>query len=405
MVRKLKNIFHLIKAVISNIIYGFPSKRIKVVGITGTDGKTTTSHLIYHILKSCGKKTSVISSIYANIAGEKFDTGFHVTTPDTFQTQKYISSAVNHGDEYFILETTAHGLDQNRVWGIDYLVSVLTNITHEHIKSISGYDYFGSYDNYLKSKSLMMRSSKKIILNKDDQSYQKILKTLKKHNLSSSILTYSLNNKADFIWSESIKTELIGDYNKYNILAAISVASILGIEKDQILKAVSTFKLPKGRFEIIQKNDFKIVIDFAHTINGLNQVLKTVRRHLIKGNGKIIHVFGCAGLRDTAKRPEMGKISAKYSNLIILTEEDFRTEDLNKICAQIGSGIKEMGKKYMVIENRSQAIKKAVSLSKKDDVIVITGKGHEQSLCRGNKECPWDERKAVQHAILEQIKH
>jgi len=401
MIRKLKNIFHLIKAIIANIVYGFPSRRIKVIGITGTDGKTTTSHLIYHILKSCGKKVSVISSIYANIAGEKFDTGFHVTTPDSFQTQKYISSAVNHGDEYFVLETTAHGLDQNRVWGIDYMVSVLTNITHEHIKSVSGYDYFGSYDNYLKSKSLMMRSSKKIILNKDDQSYEGVMQTLKNNIISSLIFTYSLNNKADFMWSESIKTELIGDYNKYNILAAISVANILGIEKDKILKAVSTFKLPKGRFEVINTDKgFTIVIDFAHTINGLNQVLKTVKNHLIYGSGKIIHVFGCAGLRDIAKRPKMGKISAKYSDLIILTEEDFRTEDVCKICAQIGSGIKETGKKYIVIENRNQAINKAVSLAKKDDVIIFTGKGHEQSLCRGNKEYPWDERKAIEHAIL-----
>lgn len=401
MIRKLKNIFHLIKAIIANIIYGFPSRKICVIGVTGTDGKTTTSHLIYHILKTCGKKASVISSIYANIAGEKFDTGFHVTTPDSFKIQKYISSAVNHGDKYFVLETTAHGIDQNRVWGIDYMICALTNITHEHIKSISGYDYFGSYDNYLKSKSLMMRSSKTIILNKDDQSYQKVIKTLKKHNLSSSIFTYSLNNKADFTWNKSIKTELIGDYNKYNILAAISVARTLRIKTDMILKAVSTFKLPKGRFEIINKNDFKIVIDFAHTINSLNELLKTVKRHLIYRNGKIIHIFGCAGLRDITKRPEMGKISAKYSDLIILTEEDFRTEDLNKICGQIGSGIKEIGKKYMVIENRNQAIKKAVALAKKDDVIVITGKGHEQSLCRGNKEYPWDEKKAAEHAILD----
>ncbi len=279
------------------------------------------------------------------------------------------------------------------------MVSVLTNITHEHIKSISGHDYFGSYDIYLKSKSQMMKSSKKIILNKDDQSYKGVIKTLKNNIQSSSIFTYSLNNKADFMWNDKIKSELIGDYNKYNILAGISVASILGIEKDKILKAVSTFKLPKGRLEIIHKNDFKIIIDFAHTINGLNQVLKTVKHHLIKGNGKIIHVFGCAGLRDTAKRPKMGKISAGYSDLIILTEEDFRTEDVSKICAQIGSGIKEKGKKYMVIENRSQAIKKAVGLAKKNDVVVITGKGHEQSLCRGNKECPWDERKAIENAI------
>lgn len=386
-VQKLKNLYHLFVAFIANIWFGFPSHKLKVIGVTGTDGKTTTTHLIAHILKSAGKKVSFISSIYAEIADQEYDTGFHVTTPSSFTIQKFLNLALANNNEYFVLETTSHALDQNRVWGIKYAVSVITNISLEHT------DYHGNLQNYLKVKMKIFKSSGSAVINRDDQSYKLI-----KKNFNLKIRTYGLRNKVDFIWNDKIELSFPGEFNKYNVLAAYSVCKILGIDEKIILKAIYNFRLPKGRMETVYDKDFKIIIDFAHTPNALENVLKTVKEKYLSKKGKLIHVFGSAGLRDFAKRPLMGKVSNKYANLIILTEEDYRTEDPLAICQQIAQGIEK--KRFDVIINRQKAINEAIRLAQPNDVVIVTGKAHEKSLCRGKKEYVWDDYKAVQTALL-----
>jgi UDP-N-acetylmuramoyl-L-alanyl-D-glutamate--2,6-diaminopimelate ligase len=390
-IQKFKNLFHLFEAVVANIYYRFPSRKLKVIGVTGTDGKTTTVHLIYHILKSCGKKVSMVSTIYAKVGKEEFDTGLHTTTPNSFLVQKLLKIAVDHGDEYFILETTSHALDQNRVFGINFLVGVLTNVTHEHL------DYHQSYEEYVKTKAKLFCSSKIAVLNEDDASYNSIVSVIK--NLKFKIKNYNLKLKIT-------KTILnLTKFNQYNYSAAYTVCKILGLFDQSIFKAMKSFKLPKGRVDVVYDKDFKVIIDFAHTPNAIDNVLRAVSEKYLKKEGRLIHVFGSAGLRDATKRPLMGKASAKHANVIILTEEDYRTENVNEIMEQIERGMSNKfevrGSRFEVykIQDRQRAINKAVSLAKRGDVVILTGKGHERSLCRGRVEHSWDEYKAVKKAL------
>lgn len=373
MFQKLKNIYHLFQAILANLCYGFPSRKLKVIGVTGTDGKTTTTHLIAHILKTAGKKVSFVSSIVAS--------GFHVTTPSSFALQKLLKQSVDNNDEYFVLETTSHALDQNRVWGINYEVGVITNITHEHL------DYHKNYQDYLLTKIRLLKMSKMGIVNRDDESYQYI------KNQKSPLRPLGFEGQAKIIKDIPNLTK----FNQYNYSAAYVVCKQLNLSDEVILEAMKTFQLPKGRLDLVYDKDFKVIIDFAHTPNALLQLLPGIQKLYLKGNGRLIHVFGSAGLRDFTKRPMMGEASDKFSDIIILTEEDYRTEDPKKICQQIASGIKN--KNYQIVLNRQEAISQAIKSAKKDDVVVLTGKAHEKSLCRGKIEYPWDEYEAVKKAI------
>jgi len=387
--RKLKNLGHFGLAILANIWYGFPSQKIKVIGITGTDGKTTTTHLIFAILTAAGKKASLISTIYAKIGSRVYDTGLHTTTPSYFLIQKLLREAVNRQEEYFVLETTSHSLDQKRVWGINYLVSVITNVTHEHL------DYHLTYQNYLKTKANLLLNSQMALINRDDASYlllKKILMAKKKQ-----FLTYSLKQPADYSFNSKTILPELADFNNYNYLAAYSVCRYLGIKEKIIIDTFRQFTLPQGRLETVYDGDFKVIVDFAHTPNAIAVLLQFLRK---KAKGRIIHVFGSAGLRDTTKRPEMGKASSQYSNVIILTEEDYRTEDPMIIAKSIASGINQKVH-YQIILDRYEAIKKALQLAKKDDVVVITGKAHEKSLCRGKREYPWNDIEAVKRLITD----
>ncbi|PIQ72982.1 hypothetical protein COY13_02990 [Candidatus Roizmanbacteria bacterium CG_4_10_14_0_2_um_filter_36_35] len=381
MFQKLKNIYHLCQAIIANIYYGFPSRLLKVIGVTGTDGKTTTIHLIAHILKSNSKRVSFVSSVYASIGGKEYDTGFHVTTPSPFELQKFLRRSADSGDEYFVLETTSHALDQNRVWGIKYEIGCITNITHEHL------DYHRTYENYVDTKIKLLKMAKIGIVNKGDRSYKYI------KNQISPLRPSGFEGQAKIVGDIPNLTK----FNQYNYSAAYTVCKQLGLSNSQILEAMKIFKLPKGRFELVYDKAFKVIIDFAHTPNAFENLLPEIRKKFLKKGERLIHVFGSAGKRDFTKRPLMGTVSSQYVDYIILTEEDYRTEDPKKICQEISSGIKN--KPYEVIVNREQAISKAIAMAKKGDIVVLTGKSHEKSLCREKTEYPWNEHDAVSNAI------
>ncbi len=389
--QSLKNIYHLSGAIIASIIYGFPSKDLKVIGVTGTDGKTTTSHMIYHILKESGRKVSLTSSVYADIAGDISDTGLHVTTQSHWDIQKNLRKAAQHGDEFFVLETTSHGIDQHRNWGIKYVASALTNVTHEHL------DYHKTYERYLSTKVKLLLASKVSAVNMDDSSYSLVKAILDKHQHS--FKTYSLTKtSADLNWDQAhISSHLDQDFNKQNMLAAYLVCREIGIPEEDIRSSLETFTLPKGRFELVYDGDFKVMIDFAHTPHSIRTLLQTLKKNT---QGRIIHVFGSAGLRDYKKRPDMGRASAEYADIVILTEEDYRTEDIEKINNAVELGFKEQGfSAYTMISDRQEAIKHAIELAGKHDVVVLTGKSHEKSIARGKKEYPWDEFEAVRKVL------
>lgn len=386
LIQKLKNIYHLFRSLAASVYYGFPSRKIKVIGVTGTDGKTTTTHLIYHIIKNAGKRVSMISTVNAKVGKMEYDTGLHTTTPDGFLVQKLLKKAIEEGEEYFVLEATSQGIDQNRDFGVNYELSVLTNITHDHL------DYHETYKDYALAKIKLLLRSKTALINQDDASFELVSSILKKYNKSFS--TYGLKQHSDYNYDyKKDKESTITDYNNYNYLAAYSASRLIGITEPEIISAFKSFDLPQGRLDVVYDGKFKVIVDFAHTPNALFQLLKSLNENKVSGS-RIIHVFGAAGLRDVAKRPLMGKESGKYADIIILTEEDYRTEDPVKICEQIASGF-PTSKEYFTVINREEAIEKALSIVKKDDTILISGKGHEKSLCRGKVENPWDEREVV----------
>lgn len=388
--QSFKNVYHLFVAIAANFFYGFPSKKLTVIGITGTDGKTTTVSLIYHILKTSGRKASLVSSVGAIIGGKEYDVGFHVTNPSSLPLQRFIKRASEVSD-YLVLEVTSHGLDQYRVYGVEFKIGVITNITHEHL------DYHKTYDNYVKTKAKLLKMAKVAVVNKDDESYNLIF-NLKSKILNRKWVTYGMEEDADINPKGfPFKTKLFGEFNKHNILAAIAACKELGVSDKDIKKSVESFEAPLGREEIVYSNGFLVMVDFAHTPNSFQQILSSLRP---KVKGRLIHVFGCAGERDYKKRPVMGKISSRYSDVMILTAEDPRSESLDKIIDEIESGVQKNRKiEIQKILDREKAIIKAIQMAKKGDCVVITGKSHEKSMNYGKGEELWDEFEAVRKAL------
>jgi len=407
MIRKLKNFGHLCWAVLANIYWRFPSKKLTIIGVTGTDGKTTTVHLIHHILKTPGEKVDLISTVSAP--------GLHTTTPNPWVLQKLLGQMVGRGVKYVVLEATSHGLDQHRLWGVRFYIGVVTNITHEHL------DYHKTYENYMRAKAKLFKGVRIAVLNRDDNSFRYLNVKCQMSNVK--CITYGIKNEADFTpKSFPFKTLLPGEYNQYNCLAAIAATSALGISPEIIRQGVASFKGVIGRVEEIDEGqDFKVIVDFAHTPNGLENVLITLQGLKTKSQ-RLIVVFGCAGLRDVAKRPMMGEISAQLADITVLTAEDPRTEDVNEIINQIAEGCLKGGAKegnlsnwsdwsnlkekvFLRIPDRREAIRFAIQkLAKKGDIVVICGKGHERSMCYGKTEYSWNDQQESREALREFLK-
>lgn len=378
--------FHLPLAIMAVIFYGYPAKKLTVIGVTGTDGKTTTSTLIYEILRKAGKKVALISTVSAKIGNKDLPTGLHVTTPDPWELQRLLRLIVHKDYQYVVLESTSHGLDQFRLFGCNFYLGVITNATHEHL------DYHKTFSKYLAAKARLFKRTKYSIFNKDDVSYQKLVNKTK-----GQIITYGMN-EADYTPQKfPFKTKLYGEYNQYNCLAGISVAKTLGISSKIIKETIACFKGVVGRMEEIKTGKgFRVFIDFAHTPNGLQNALLTLKQFK---PARLIAVFGCAGLRDRTKRPIMGKISCELADKIILTAEDPRTEDVNKIINEIAKGCQNK-QKISYVPDRRKAIDLAINkIAKTNDLVGFFGKGHEQSLCFGTKEYPWSEHQEVKNAL------
>jgi len=405
--------------------YGWPGRVLTVIGVTGTDGKTTTSNLIYEILRAAGIRAGMISTVNAVIGDEVLDTGFHVTTPDAPDVQRYLARMVEAGLTHVVLETTSHGWAQHRVDACEFDIGVVTNITHEHL------DEHGSYENYRAAKARLFSSlewtkpksqgnPRLAVINQDDGSYD-FLKAF----ISGDIVAYGMDKGADVRavgitylqggmsfaveidkLRVTVTANLLGDYNISNCLAALSATVVgLGISPEKAVKGIANLPGIPGRMEVIDLGqNFTAIVDFAHTPNALKVALEASRKMT---HGRVISVFGSAGLRDKEKRRMMAEVSAQLADLSVLTAEDPRTESLDGILAEMAAGAIAWGgiegKSFWRIPDRGDAIKYAMQLALPGDLVIACGKGHEQSMCFGFREHLWDDRTAMRAALAQYL--
>jgi UDP-N-acetylmuramoyl-L-alanyl-D-glutamate--2,6-diaminopimelate ligase len=400
-----------------------PGRKLTVVGVTGTDGKTTTSNLLFQILKIAGIKAGLVSTVNAVIGDEVIDTGFHVTTPEATEVQQLLAKMVRAGLTHVILETTSHGLAQHRVTGCEFDVAVVTNITHEHL------DYHGSYEGYRSAKArlfaLLNETKEKAfgnprlaVLNADDEVYSYLNEFVKGNkcsysnkgsgNVNASSIRYSPSG-TDFVVEVnkaivSVHCNLPGAFNVSNCLAALTVAvEGLGIDAQVAARGIAELPGVSGRMEWIDLGQpFSAIVDFAHTPNALLRAIETARQMT---HGRVIAIFGSAGLRDRQKRRMMAETSVKMADITILTAEDPRTESLEDILAEMADEAVKAGgvegQTFYRVLDRGEAIRLGVKLAQPGDLVMPCGKGHEQSMCFGTVEYAWDDRTALRAALAE----
>ncbi len=410
-------------AYLSAAFYGFPARHLTVIGVTGTDGKTTTSNLIYKILQQAGIRAGMISTVNAIIGDEEIDTGFHVTTPEAPDVQRYLAHMRDAGLTHVVLESTSHGLAQHRVTACEFDIGVVTNITHEHL------DYHGSYEAYRAAKGMLFDSLARTqpkpggvaplaVLNRDDQSYAYLEKVSQVRQVA-----YSLYPGADFVaqdvhyedgrlvftasgpgFSVEVRPNLLGDFNVSNCLAALGACITgLGIDARVAAQGIASLEGVPGRMERIDLGQpFTAIVDFAHTPFALRCALQTARAMTA---GRVIVVFGSAGLRDRMKRRMMAKESARLADITILTAEDPRTESLDAILAEMAAAAVSAGgvegQSFYRVPDRGEAIRLALRKAQPGDMVISCGKGHEQSMCFGQTEYLWDDRTAMRAALAD----
>jgi UDP-N-acetylmuramoyl-L-alanyl-D-glutamate--2,6-diaminopimelate ligase len=400
--QSVKNIYHLVQAILANFIYGFPARNIKVIGVTGTDGKTTTTQMIVKILEEAGKKVAMASTINYQIADRKWKNLSHFTTLSSFAMQKFILDAVKEQCEYVVLETSSHSLDQFRVWGIPFQTAVITNVTREHL------DYHETLEKYRRAKLNIFQKAKIAIVNLDMENPDEFLqfKNGKK-------ITYSLrNNRADIftknidlnlgdtkfkIQNTDFKLNLIGDFNVENALAAISVGISENIDLETCARALEKIEMIPGRMEAIpNEKNINIIVDFALTPNALEKLYQLLAK-IKKPEAKIIAVFGACGERDRGKRPIIGKIVSLYADYLVITNDEPYGEDPQRIIAEIMAGIKnkKVCENLWIIPDRREAIRKALQLAKAEDIVAVTGMGAEESMIVSGKKIPWNDKSVI----------
>ena len=368
---------------LSKTLYNEPSEKLNLIGITGTKGKTTTSYFIKNILDRAGHLSGVIGTNKNMIGNVKVPT--KLTTPESHVLNDLMSQMVEQKCTDCVMEVSSHSLELSRVDELDFNVGVFTNITSDHL------DFHSTFENYLSAKKIFfdqLKSDATVIYNKDDENYTALLT-----NCSANKISYSLNGEADLEISKveydldgtsfklsydnntyDVHTKLIGLFNAYNSVAAFGATIISGIEINKAIEGIKSTPQVPGRFEVISKSNKKVIIDYSHTSGSLEEALKAIK-HIVKEERKITTVFGCGGDRDKTKRPTMGSVAESLSDLVYVTSDNPRTEEPLEIIKDIEAGMKL--RKHIVIENRADAIKKAISASDENAVILIAGKGHE----------------------------
>jgi UDP-N-acetylmuramoyl-L-alanyl-D-glutamate--2,6-diaminopimelate ligase len=405
--------------VIAPYFFEYPSHKLRMIGVTGTNGKTTTTYLIRSILQQAGFEVGVIGTIQNSIGDRVIPA--QNTTPDVIDLQKLLNQMVEAGMDYVVMEVSSHALALNRVAGCEFDVGIFTNMTRDHL------DFHGTFENYLEAKTKLFQSlgsednrkmGKAAIINADDTAATFILaKTACK------TITYGIHNHVDLQAKNAniqaagtrfdiqgsfgvlpLQLKITGLFNVYNVLSAVGAALAEGIEPHVIKTALEEFQSVPGRFELIDVGQpFSVIVDYAHTPDGLENILKTAQQIATK---RIIVVFGCGGDRDKTKRPIMGQLAVKYGNIVIATSDNPRTEDPDSILSEIENGILEAltaGKVYEKIRDRRQAIERALHLAEANDIVIIAGKGHENYQILKDRTISFDD-KEVAKAIIKEMR-
>lgn len=390
-------------AVMASNFYGNPKDKMKIIGVTGTNGKTTTTTLLKHVLDFMGKKTGLIGT-NANMIGETV-LDAERTTPESLELHELFAEMVKNDVEYVIMEVSSHSLDLFRVFGIEFEVGIFTNLTQDHL------DFHKTMDNYLAAKTKLFEVSKIGVINADDEYGKKIISSLSKKSV-----TYAIDNEADFkaeaikvspkgvmfeVCSEngkqSLRLGIPGKFSVYNALSVYAALSSLSVKESTISEALIVARGVKGRAETVYTlTDYTVLIDYAHTPDGLENIISTVKEFT---EGRVITLFGCGGDRDSSKRSIMGEIAGRLSDYCIITSDNPRTEDPMSIILQIEEGMKKTDCEYKIIENRKEAIGYALSFAKNSDSIILAGKGHETYQILGKEKIHFDEREVVQEFL------
>ena len=409
-VKKLENNYRKNRARLVSSLYGNPASKLRIIAVTGTNGKTTTVNFLNEILKEAGYKTAMFSTANIEINGNQIRNDLNATVSTSKRMNQFFSDAVKQNVEFALIEATSHALSQYKLYGIPIEMAIMTNLTQDHL------DYHKTMDNYAKAKSILFKMKPKyIVLNKDDDWFN----YFNNFGAVNKKITYGKDKEAD-VSIENIKlykkgseaklkiekdnvelaTNLAGEFNVYNMTAAAAGAYLLGVSKEDIQEGIANLENIAGRFERVEGNQpFEVIVDYAHTPDALEKLLKTAKK-ITKNN--VVIVFGACGDRDKKKRPIMGDIAFKNADKIFITDEESYNEDPNEIRKQILNGItdnKDYTKKVEEIADRQEAIEKALSIAKKDDTVLITGMGHEVYRIINGKKIPWNDAEVVKKIL------
>ncbi len=388
-------------AIIASNYYDNPSEKLELIGITGTNGKTTIATLLYNLFKKAGFKVGLLSTVIIKIDEQEIEATH--TTPDSLSLNKYLAKMVENGVSHCFMEVSSHGIHQQRTTGLHFRGGVFTNLTHDHL------DYHKTFAEYRDVKKKFFDELPKsafALVNVDDKNGEVMLQ-----NTKATKLTYALKTMADYkarvlenqlsglllrINNKEVWSKLIGSFNAYNLTAIFAVATELNLEELETLRLISELNSVSGRFQYtVSKSGITAIVDYAHTPDALKNVLETINDIKVNGN-KVITVVGCGGDRDKSKRPKMGHIASQLSDQTIFTSDNPRTEDADAIIEDIEKGVKKENEgKTLSITNRRQAIKTACKLAKKGDILLIAGKGHEDYQIIGTEKTDFDDFKIV----------
>ena len=424
--------YHVLRADLAAHQYGFPGKRMRVIGVTGTNGKTSTCFLIWKMLNAAGHKTGLMTTVAWGV--DKLEKQIeHMTTVDAKTLNYRMKKIADAGAEFLVLEVTSHALAQHRTFGVPIEIAVMTNVTHEHL------DYHKTFENYRDAKRRLFKMAKYGVVNEDDKSWSYFAKDVieyityginsgilrakdvrlgaqgveyfvddegsvgDKHAAENKQMRGNKNSPSDML---RIKTKIPGEFTVYNSLAAVAVGLKLGLSKEQISQGILALDSVEGRMNRVDLGqNFEVIVDYAHTPDAFLKVYESV----VPGKkGRIISLFGGAGRRDESTRGERGEIAAKNSDIVIITEDDSRDENPAEIAEEFVKGTEQAGflrgKNLLVELNRAKAIQMAIDLAKKDDIVLILGKGHEKTILRATGAVPFEDLKVTEKALRKRLK-